>query len=106
MCRRSIAKYYSMIFSRKQNELLSSKHNSSTVAAILVHRNNVRDSRSRGTQQVSHLSRDNLSFIVRQFIIYRSIIYHLSRDVSILFRNKIEFKNWLWATVLRATVLQ
>ena len=83
-----------MIFSRKQNELLTSKHTSSTVAAILVDRNNMRDSRSRGTQQVSHLSRDNLSFIVRQFIIYRSIIYHLSRDVSILLRNKIEFKNW------------
>ena len=35
--------------------------------------NNVRDSRSRATPQVSHLSRDN---------------FHLSRDISILLRDK------------------
>ena len=40
---RSIAKQYSMIFSRKLEELLNSKHNSSTDCR-LVHGNNVRDS--------------------------------------------------------------
>ena len=42
-------------------------------SCFVIYGDNVRDSRSRATPQVSHLSRDN---------------FHLSRDISILLRDK------------------
>ena len=40
------------------------------MAAIVVHGNNVRDSRSRATYQVSHLSRDKIEFKSGQRFLY------------------------------------